>query len=794
MIKKVSRIQLNIVLLVLLLMPSVIFVFINYSIFTNPVFSANKIDSVISGDETDLSLIDIKNNVIFILDRNYQNKKYGSILSQTENLYLPIIISEDKKFKFDNKYFDYENFNLKIQAKEKLKLQLVYDQKINQLKFFIPGNNLVISENSAKVDDVLIYTIQNLSSDRILQIGDDISIDLSNYKNNVFVSFATLKNLTIKQYQKNKDFLLFEKVIDIKNFQLPTTDIILAKNIKIKKGQNQIELLDKKSLLNGKTASFEKGLWQKRVNDCDDNSLNENFRIDMNLSKDATEGKNSLKISSKNRIACTYTTFPVTLHADMLYKLYFDYKNIEGGKLSYYYNLTSDDMEEKERKIFNIFDTRWNKYEVLIEPKINGIDTFRIDFLAPSNGDREVVNLFDNVKLEYYENLTDVSKNQNKENLLNSVEASFEKGLWTREVKNCSEDFIDHPEINMSLNTDSSKDMYSLNLSSTKGYACTSKVFSIPCYKKGIYKLSFDYKNLKGNKVGYGYSFQNSSKIEHYSEKIQVADNSWHTFETIIDSKLHEIDQMNFNFYASSDRDEETINLYDNIRLTEYLPKDIDSYYLHAEQEVDKTPKLRSVEYKAVNRWKNKVVLHGVKDSFLLVYPEKYSEKWKVYLSESKIHKAGQIPNDYFVPEIESNRQATKKEIEGFISGGLISSVGNKFISKNFDGSIRNDNLSNGWFGETWFANSITEDIHFQVNNYSNSWWIDVDDICKNKDFCVKNPDGTYDMELIIENKMLKWFYVGMLVSGTALFGCISYLGYDLVKRRRRKRLGEIDT
>ena len=214
------------------------------------------------------------------------------------------------------------------------------------------------------------------------------------------------------------------------------------------------------------------------------------------------------------------------------------------------------------------------------------------------------------------------------------------------------------------------------------------------------------------------------------------------------------------------------------------------------------------MEYKAVNRWKNKVVLHGVKDSFLLVYPEKYSEKWKVYLTSVGTQNLAslRVPDDYFVPEIESNRQATREEVEGFVSGGLISAVGDKFISKNFDGSIRNDNLSNGRFYDSWFKEPIDEDIHFQVNNYSNAWWVDVEELCGSVgdsaerlhspngtmeptelSVCVLNSDGTYEIELIIENGMLRWFYLGLLVFGVVLFGCLGYLGWDWRRRKKKK-------
>jgi len=83
--------------------------------------------------------------------------------------------------------------------------------------------------------------------------------------------------------------------------------------------------------------------------------------------------------------------------------------------------------------------------------------------------------------------------------------------------------------------------------------------------------------------------------------------------------------------------------------------------------------------------------------------------------------------------------------------------------------------LNNGKFYDSWFKEPIAEDIHFQVNNYSNSWWIDIEDLCESKNLCIKNLDGTYNIELVIENKNLKLFYLGLLISATKNSFAISW-------------------
>jgi len=167
----------------------------------------------------------------------------------------------------------------------------------------------------------------------------------------------------------------------------------------------------------------------------------------------------------------------------------------------------------------------------------------------------------------------------------------------------------------------------------------------------------------------------------------------------------------------------------------------------------------------------------------LLSYPEKYSERWKAYPVKLKVKNPKlKVPNTYSVPEIESNRQATKGELQEFIDNNFISAIGNKFISKNFDGSIRNDNLWNGWFGETFFKNTIPEETHYKINNYGNAWWVDVDKICKNskdnksKNICIKNNDGSYDIELVIEHTFNRYVNILLFISGTTFITLIAYL------------------
>ena len=76
----------------------------------------------------------------------------------------------------------------------------------------------------------------------------------------------------------------------------------------------------------------------------------------------------------------------------------------------------------------------------------------------------------------------------------------------------------------------------------------------------------------------------------------------------------------------------------------------------------------------------------------------------------------------------------------------------------------------------------LPDDKHVSVNGYANSWLIETDDICQQKNMCQKNPDGSYSFELVIEYWPQRLFYGAMSAIGiVVLFSCL-YLLYTVKK------------
>jgi len=227
---------------------------------------------------------------------------------------------------------------------------------------------------------------------------------------------------------------------------------------------------------------------------------------------------------------------------------------------------------------------------------------------------------------------------------------------------------------------------------------------------------------------------------------------------------------------------------------------------------IENTPTL---EFKKINPTKYRVFVHNTSESFPLVFSESFHNGWKVYQGYyEKPNMNTSLLDNYKILDGNDGDQATKEEINQFIEQGLISSLGDSkertikhmkwvnnkekldyeenytidFISKNFQGTIQNDNLDKGHFYETWLQKPIVnESNHLMANGYANSWIINITEICETTpDKCIKNPDGTYDLELVIEFWPQRLFYLGLIISGTTLLCCIGYLVYDWRKGRRK--------
>lgn len=212
--------------------------------------------------------------------------------------------------------------------------------------------------------------------------------------------------------------------------------------------------------------------------------------------------------------------------------------------------------------------------------------------------------------------------------------------------------------------------------------------------------------------------------------------------------------------------------------------------------------KMPVIEFKKIDPTKYRVMIHDASGKFPLVLSESFHDGWKIYLEKNKISNIkSQKLDGYRITHGDDEYKADENEIADYISKGWITTLGEvdrkkwennnekyniDFISKNFQDTIQNDNLSKGHIWETWFRKPIENNAnHLTVNGYANSWIIDVNKLCsENPDSCTKKADGTYDFEIVVEFWPQRLFYLGSIISGTTLIGCLGYLLYAFIRRK----------
>jgi len=218
-----------------------------------------------------------------------------------------------------------------------------------------------------------------------------------------------------------------------------------------------------------------------------------------------------------------------------------------------------------------------------------------------------------------------------------------------------------------------------------------------------------------------------------------------------------------------------------------------------------------SIEYTRVDPTKYKLVIHTARGVLPIIFTEEYNKYWTMYMHNADHNKIITVIPQDVMREIGKD-QASAGELSTYINNGWISTLGDgkekqtkhykwengrekldyiekytiDFVSKNFHGTIQNDNLPAGPIWETWLPNKvfqIPEENHFIANGYANGWLINAEELCQSGEWCVKHPDGTYDMELIIEFWPQRLFYLGASISLATLALCVGYLVWSFVRK-----------
>lgn len=197
-----------------------------------------------------------------------------------------------------------------------------------------------------------------------------------------------------------------------------------------------------------------------------------------------------------------------------------------------------------------------------------------------------------------------------------------------------------------------------------------------------------------------------------------------------------------------------------------------------------------NVEFKKSSPQQYEVVIHNAKPNDVPIqFSETYDKGWKVYAADEYTHSDDASIDCAKTKNICPSRQAEKESIIKFVEENKISVLGGNYISKEFSGSIQNNNLINTPFYKLLNRRSIDAD-HYLSNGYSNLFVINPQDICKRNPFsCKINSDGTHDVHLVIFLEPQKYFYFAFLFTSSFLLGCIIYLIIIFIKKNKYNQL-----
>lgn len=252
-----------------------------------------------------------------------------------------------------------------------------------------------------------------------------------------------------------------------------------------------------------------------------------------------------------------------------------------------------------------------------------------------------------------------------------------------------------------------------------------------------------------------------------------------------------------------------------DVKSTIFLKKNNDGFSDRLSEINKNDPSVPMLEYKKINPVKYRVRVHGASGQFLMVLSEEFSSGWKLYLSDRPFYSTdSENLGVYETLRFNRESQASLQEIAEFVNQGWVTDLGNlkdkkiktrywkdremvdgkeenrkiDFVSKNYHGTIQNDNLPSGQAWETWFSRPIGGTAsHSIFNTYANGWIVDPGVFCADSNYCIANEDGTYDFEIVMDFWPQRLIYLGWFFSIAAFLLCFFCLMIKCRIVRRKK-------
>lgn len=310
--------------------------------------------------------------------------------------------------------------------------------------------------------------------------------------------------------------------------------------------------------------------------------------------------------------------------------------------------------------------------------------------------------------------------------------ASLENGLWLDPPnKGCLE--YDRTgrlsnRVDEQLASDGIK---SLLLEATDKDTCAG-IGPLPIMSNSSYSLSFDYRGNTTKETSFWVDFDQGKDI---IGQLPIRSDAWQNFHQVITAPPKATSAIIYLYSYAEIIERDIVTRFDNLRLMKIPDLHNQFYFVSTPGQQLQNP--TGVDFEIIMPAKKLARIKGATTPFYLNMSESYHDQWRLMMDNSKVR------------------------------GKLASWV-------------------------PWVVpDAIANEHHYKLNSFLNGWYVDTDELCVKQKLCRQNADGSYDMDMVIEFWPQRWFYVGLIVSGTTLIGCLVYLGYAGIKflvLRVRKR------
>lgn len=543
------------------------------------------------------------------------------------------------------------DYTLKMSIDHNIYVQLVYNPNIKKISLIIPKYTFSLGNQEITTQEIEMYNYEGVEKQDILSLNNKL-ISLNMYNNNFSIKLADLSKSAIKIFRNFDQNLLANGNYSFEN-------------------HNEVEARNCSESMEGKPDFI------------------------ASISSDGTDGAKSLKLKSNNHFACyrEIYNFENLNQKENIYKFTFDYKSDIGSKARYFVNYGYNEFRYGDMNYFNLeksgdfgsllkSDILWQNEEYLFIPD-KEFNTFSYHFYAPSQGEQldvsydnvrlyrynmideksfsldtlpTSVDLVDNVQLQGGEFEINFSKD---ENLIIDQNSSFDLGPWTKSVEDCSQHLPNLPEFDMSIyDFDFRKNV--LNLASSNHHACTSNTFSIDLQNDYYYDLSFDYKNLLGNKVKYLFSIISKEKENYFddnlverfknnksilSEELIIDNQNWHTLTKTINSNIEDVFAVQVYLYSPSDGISTIRNLFDELKINKSYPKNMSNFYLYSQLDNNTNSKYEEINIRE-DVWGNKKMEIKTNKTVIFIYDQnRFNDRHGLFYNNKKINQKVKFNN-----------------------------------------------------------------------------------------------------------------------------------------------------